>query len=72
MEDNKTASKASISVIIVDMGEWRVIVDLGQSQYGILSIGPIKVTLFKKVENIMKSLSYLPFYDKNLKWLYFH
>ena len=38
------------NLIIVDMGEWRVIVDLGQNQYCILSIGPIKVTLFKKNE----------------------
>ena len=36
--------------IKLDMGEWRVIVDLGQNQYCILSIGPIKVTLFKKNE----------------------
>ena len=34
--------------IILDMGEWRGIVDLGQNQYCILSIGPIKVSLFKK------------------------
>ena len=36
----------------------------------ILYIEYKSIPVYKKVENIMKSLSYLPLYENNLKWLY--